>query len=120
MVAREADPYFPIGPLVPSPPGVSADASSADQTIAVLDSYGVVTARDELLARNGCIGTATAAYATSYPACLTYTGCPAAYPVVWCLLPGPAGQAPANYAGANYGGDSSLEWSFLSSLPPPP
>jgi hypothetical protein len=69
--------------------------------------------RDELLARNGCQGTATAAFDPAYPACVTYTGCPAAYPVVWCLLPG-LGHINSNYQNVNYG---NAPWELFSKLP---
>lgn len=50
------------------------------------DSLGSAPARDELLARNGCTGTDTKPWDPDYPACVTYTGCPAEYPVVWCPI----------------------------------
>ncbi len=72
-----------------------------------LDSYGSAPARDEILVRNGCVspdfkftytadntneakaGTAPhAAWDPMYPDCVTYTGCPKDYPVVWCTMPG--------------------------------
>jgi poly(3-hydroxybutyrate) depolymerase len=65
----------PIGPLAPSDP------------VAIgLDSLGSAPARDDLLTRNGCMGTATKPWDTAYPACVQYTGCPAAAPVVWCAI----------------------------------
>jgi hypothetical protein len=48
MVAGEADVVNPIGPL----PTINTD----------LDSFGSAPARDEVLARNGCLGTATTTY----------------------------------------------------------
>ena len=105
MAASESDVDDPIGPL--------AMINSS------LDSYGLAPERDELLARNGCVGTATAMYSPTAPACVTYTGCPAAYPVVWCPLP-TSDQAPAMYQGINYEGTSGPMWKFLSTLPPAP
>ena len=93
IVEGLGDTANPIGPLVP-PDGN-------------LDSGGSAPARDEILVRNGCVapnftftyaagntkeakaGNAPhAAWDPTYPSCFTYTGCPAAYPVVWCALDG--------------------------------
>lgn len=108
MVAGEADTTNPIGPLMPCPPG---DTS--------LDSCGSAPGRDAILQRNGCQGTTTAPYDPNYPACLQYTGCPKAYPVVWCPLPG-AGHNDSSYEGINYSPGSvandPLMWGFLSQL----
>jgi len=65
----------PIGPLTPG------SAQALD-----LDSLGSAPARDDLLARNGCIGNATKPWDAAYPACVQYTGCPASAPVVWCAI----------------------------------
>ena len=65
----------PIGPLTPGSP-----------TALDLDSLGSAPARDDLLARNGCVGNATKPWDAAYPACVQYTGCPAAAPVVWCAI----------------------------------
>jgi poly(3-hydroxybutyrate) depolymerase len=109
MVAGDADTTNPIGPLMPCPPG---DTS--------LDSCGSAPGRDAILQRNGCAGTATAPYDANYPACVAYTGCPKAFPVVWCPLPG-AGHNDSSYDGVNYSPGSvendPLMWSFLSKLP---
>ena len=93
MVEGLGDMANPIGPLVP-PSGN-------------LDSGGSAPARDEILKRNGCVspdfqftyttdntmaakaGNAPhTAWDPMYPDCVTYTGCPTAFPVVWCALPG--------------------------------
>jgi hypothetical protein len=62
-------------------------------------------------------------YDPAYPACVKYTGCPAAYPVVWCPLPG-AGHNNSSAGGVNYSPGSvkgdPLMWKFLSTLPPAP
>ncbi|HXI55447.1 MAG TPA: hypothetical protein VNO55_05280 [Polyangia bacterium] len=80
-----------------------------------LDSYGSAPERDSLLVRNGCKGTATEVYDPAYPLCVKYTGCPAAYPVVWCPLPG--GHTNTVVGNTEY---RNAFWPFLKSLPPPP
>jgi hypothetical protein len=105
MVAGLADTTNPIGPLA------AIDTN--------LDSFGSGPGKDEVLMRNGCTGTATAPYDPAFPACVKYTGCPAAYPVVWCPLPG-AGHNNSSYMGVNYSGASGPMWKFLSTLPPAP
>lgn len=88
MVEGLQDTSNPIGPIMP-----------VDQN---LDSTGSAPARDEILKRNGCVapdfvfdysdttkkqGNAPhAQWDPAYPTCVKYTGCPAAYPVVWCAL----------------------------------
>jgi poly(3-hydroxybutyrate) depolymerase len=109
MVGGGADTDNPVGPL-----------ATVSQ---FLDSFGLAPQRDELLARNGCQGTATAMYDPAYPACVKYTGCPAAYPVVWCFLPGVGhGGNNVSYNGVQYTPGSTvnpLMWTFLSKLPAP-
>jgi hypothetical protein len=116
------------------------------------DSLGSVLARDEMLKRNGCVApdfqivdtcSATAGVAcaagiangdtysnvphtmwdAAYPKCMTYTGCPAKYPVVWCALQVNHGNGP-NPMGAD--GGTVVEnyrrqgmWKFFTSLPAP-
>jgi hypothetical protein len=102
MVVSEFDTTNPVGPL---------------QTLNTgLDSYGSAPARDDLLARNGCVGTATAPYDPKFPVCVTYTGCPAAYPVVWCEL-GTGSHAVTGFNGVNY---AAAMWPFLTGLPSTP
>ena len=93
MVAGLQDMENPIGPL--EPPGKH-------------DSLGSAPARDDILARNGCVGTETTPWDPEFPACVKYTGCPEAYPVVWCAID----------AGHTEGGDYSANgfWKFWSSL----
>ena len=86
------------------------------------DSYGSAPARDAQLLRNGCQGNGTAVWNTKYPKCLTYTGCPAKYPVVWCALDVNHGDGP-HPMGAD---GAVLEtyrlqglWDFYDSLPAP-
>lgn len=102
MVVRSSDTANPVGPLATVDPD--------------LDSYGSAPERDDLLMRNGCVGTATAPYDSQLPLCVTYTGCPATYPVVWCNLPGSTQNGPSEN-GVNY---ASGMWKFLSALPPLP
>ena len=111
LVAGTADTENPIGPL---------DSVADKITVDRLGSHGLAPGRDALLARNNCVGTATAplpgALGTMYPACQQYTGCPAAYPVVWCALPG-VGHNSSNYNGVNYA--PGPMWSILGMLPAP-
>jgi poly(3-hydroxybutyrate) depolymerase len=74
-------------------------------------SGGSGQARDEILARNGCTGTATADWDPTYPLCKKYTGCPAAYPVVWCGMT-TGGHYPAH---PPYTPDAMTK--FLATLP---
>jgi poly(3-hydroxybutyrate) depolymerase len=103
FVVATQDTADPIGPL----------------TTPQNDSNGTAPARDDVLARNGCVGTDTAPWNPSYPKCVTYTGCPPAYPVVWCPL-------DAAHIGG-MGADQALVpmyrfqglWDFYMSLPAP-
>jgi poly(3-hydroxybutyrate) depolymerase len=105
LVAGEADTENPIGPLTLN--------TGAGQR---LGSYGSGPSKDEILMRNGCTGTATAPADPMYPACVKYTGCPAAYPVIWCSLPG-VGHNNSTYMSTNY--SPGMMWSVLSALPAP-
>jgi poly(3-hydroxybutyrate) depolymerase len=114
LVAGTADTENPIGPLNPA---VAADQSA----IGRLGSYGSAPGRDDLLARNGCMGnaaTATGQFDTTYTQCVKYTGCPEAYPVIWCALPG-VGHNDSSYGGVNYASGGGLMWKVLGSLPAP-
>jgi hypothetical protein len=102
MIVEAQDTSNPVGPLM------SLNVAE--------DTYGSAPARDELLKRNGCVGTATAQYDPKYPACVKYTGCPAAYPVVWCEFP-MGNHADPNYNGINY---LTAVMPFFMSLPPAP
>jgi hypothetical protein len=102
MIVEDQDTSNPVGPLM------SLNVAE--------DTYGSAPARDELLKRNGCVGTATAPYDPKYPACVKYTGCPAAYPVIWCDFP--MGQhANPNYNNVDY---LTAVMPFFMSLPPAP
>jgi poly(3-hydroxybutyrate) depolymerase len=72
---------------------------------------GSARARDEILKRNGCVGNATTQY-DKWVDCKQYTGCPAAFPVVYCM---PAG-------GHTSGDDRHTPgiWDFWMKLPPVP
>ena len=108
LVAGEADTENPIGPLDPV-----ADKGAVDR----LGSLGSAPGRDEILKRNGCTGTETAAYEyAKYGAFKKYKGCPAAYPVVWCALPGVTHNS-STYMGTNY--SPGPMWDVLSKLPRP-
>ena len=102
MIVSDVDTNNPVGPLA---------KLDVDE-----DTYGAVPARDEILARNGCVGKATAPYDPKYPACVKYTGCPAPYPVVWCEFAGGSHDNP-NYNGVDY---SVPVVPFFMSLPPAP
>lgn len=102
MIASDADTNNPVGPL--------------SQLFVIEDSYGMAPARDEILARNGCVGKATVPYDPKYPACVKYTGCPATYPVVWCEFAGGSHDNPT-YNNVNY---LNAVAPFLMGLPPAP
>ena len=103
MVVGEADTANPVGPLAPT-----------DSRYAQLGSAGSAPGRDDYLLRNGCAGSASAPWDPAYPACVKYTACPAAYPVVWCSLPG-VGHDGSVLNGVSY--SPAGAWKFLSSLP---
>jgi hypothetical protein len=110
LVAGLADTENPIGPLDPN--------NQADQgAIKRLGSFGSAPGRDNILMRNGCVGTTTAPYEDpKYGQCVKYTGCPAKYPVIWCALPG-VGHNNSTYNGTNY--SPGPMWSVLNALPAP-
>jgi poly(3-hydroxybutyrate) depolymerase len=110
LVAGTADTENPIGPLDPV-----ADKGTVDR----LGSLGSAPGRDEILARNGCTGTATMPYEDpKFGQCQRYTGCPAAYPVLWCALPG-VGHNNSTYMGQNYTDSNGVMWNVLGKLPAP-
>jgi poly(3-hydroxybutyrate) depolymerase len=118
MVESLGDTANPIGPIVPF-----------DQS---LDSAGSAPARDEILKRNGCVAPdyvfdysdtttklGSAPHDTwdpMYPRCVKYTGCPAAYPVVWCALQG-CGHQCDNQGTVSYRTAIWQFWMSLGSLP---
>jgi hypothetical protein len=101
MIVSDPDQANPVGPL--------------PQLLVIEDTYGAAPARDELLTRNGCVGKITAPYDPKYPRCVKYTGCPAAYPVVWCELPN-GSHTQTNYEGVDY---ATAIVPFLLGLPAP-
>jgi poly(3-hydroxybutyrate) depolymerase len=102
MIATNGDTENPI------------DLKAGDAKAVELGALGSGQARDEILRRNGCTGTATAMWDADYPLCQKYTGCPAAYPVVWCLM-NTGGHYPAHKP---YTPDGMSK--FLGSLPAVP
>jgi hypothetical protein len=102
MIVTETDTGNPVGPLT--------------KLNVVEDTYGMAPARDEILARNGCVGKATAPFDPKYPSCVKYTGCPATYPVVWCNFANGLHANPT-YNNVNY---ANAIAPFLLGLPPAP
>jgi len=102
LVAGEPPNDNPIGPLSPDDPVAKQ-----------LDSLGSAPARDDILMRNGCAGSASKMWNTTYPECVQYTDCPAAYPVVWCA------EATLGHGYPSALGQQGF-WSFWSTLPPAP
>ena len=112
MVEGLTDTENPIGPITPP--------------VQRLDSTGSAAARDEILVRNGCVapdfkfddtdpsaGNAPhTPWDPTYPKCVTYTGCPAATPVVWCALA--CGHQCDKEGTTSY---KAAIWKFWSSLP---
>jgi hypothetical protein len=105
LMAGTNDTENPIGPL-----------PETDGAYKRLGSPGSGPGRDDLLKRNGCgTSTATTMFDPAYPLCKKYTGCPAAYPVIWCELP--VGHGSSTSGGINY--SPGPMWPFLSTLPAP-
>jgi hypothetical protein len=102
MIVEDQDTSNPVGPLM------SLNVAE--------DTYGSAPARDELLMRNGCVGRMTAPYDPKFPECVKYTGCPAAYPVIWCDFPTGQHNNPS-YNNINY---QNAIMPFLMGLPPAP
>jgi hypothetical protein len=75
----------------PTPSGIPMAAilltGQGDESNPIDGPTGSALARDEILKTNKCVGTATMPFAGDKD-CVQYTGCPAAFPVVWCT---PAG-----------------------------
>jgi hypothetical protein len=93
---------------------MTGDSSDTTNPIVSIDAKtgvdkGSGAARDRILAANGCQMTSTP-WNAAFPGCVIYDGCPAQYPVVWCLTMG---------QGHSDGGMiSSLGfWKFWSALP---
>jgi hypothetical protein len=75
----------------PTPSGIPMAAilltGLGDESNPIDGPTGSALARDEILKTNKCVGTETMPFAGDKD-CVQYTGCPAAFPVVWCT---PAG-----------------------------
>ncbi|MDB4980705.1 MAG: hypothetical protein JWM82_1457 [Myxococcales bacterium] len=99
LIVSTVSPDTQLGPL-----------DHADPNFIRLDSPGALPTRDEVLVRNGCASTTSQPFDPHFPLCATFTGCPAAAPVVWCHL---TAQGINIYAG--YSPGPMLQ--FLSSLP---
>jgi hypothetical protein len=71
----------------PMPSGIPMAAilltGQGDGTNPIDGPTGSALARDQILMTNKCTGTATMPFAPDKD-CVQYTGCPAAFPVVWC------------------------------------
>jgi polyhydroxybutyrate depolymerase len=74
---------------------------------------GSQAARDVILMTNGCTGRETAPYLTADAPddwhCVSYTGCPKEYPVIWCAI-------TANGGGHGAGSNKAF-WPFWNALP---
>ncbi|HXK16812.1 MAG TPA: hypothetical protein VNG33_03325 [Polyangiaceae bacterium] len=99
----------------PPPSGIPMAAilltGQGDGTNPIDGPTGSALARDQILMTNKCTGTATMPFAGDAD-CVQYTGCPAAFPVVWCTPPG------------GHTGGSGAHWAavgaFWNALPPVP
>jgi hypothetical protein len=99
LIGANMDSANPRGPLDPSTSN---------------DNLGLVPMRDDILARDGCLGSPSRAWNIDFPNCVTFTDCPAALPVVWCVLPYP-GRQRGRAGNVSYAPGAMLQ--FLNSLP---
>ena len=71
----------------PTPSGIPMAAilltGQGDGTNPITGPTGSALARDQILMTNKCLGTETQPFAPDKD-CVQYTGCPPAFPVVWC------------------------------------
>jgi hypothetical protein len=84
---------------------------AGDGTNPITGPTGSALARDLVLKTNGCVGTTT----TNWPmmgGCVQYTGCPAAFPVIWCTPGGGHTDGGAGYRTA-----ISAFWGSLPAVP---
>jgi hypothetical protein len=87
---------------------------ASDTTNPATGATGSMAARDLILQVNGCVGTATAPWPMpSDGNCQQYTGCPADYPVIYCL----SSQQGHTDGGPLY---PAAIWSFWNGLPAVP
>jgi len=99
----------------PMPSGVPMAAilltGQGDGTNPIDGPTGSALARDQILMTNKCVGTTTMPFAPDAD-CVQYTGCPAAFPVVWCT------------PGGGHTGGSNEHWAavgaFWAALPAVP
>jgi polyhydroxybutyrate depolymerase len=91
----------------PKPSGIPMAAilltGASDTTNPADGPTGSSLARDLIMMTNKCVGTDTMPFAGD-PDCVQYTGCPAAFPVVWCR---PAG---------GHTGGSGQHWAAVSAF----
>ncbi len=99
----------------PMPSGIPMAAilltGQGDGTNPITGPTGSALARDQILMTNKCVGTDTMPFAADKD-CVQYTGCPAAFPVVWCT------------PGGGHTGGSNEHWAavgaFWNGLPAVP
>jgi poly(3-hydroxybutyrate) depolymerase len=103
VMGSTMDAAAPLGPLDPSDPNFVRN-----------DSPGLIPMRDDVLARNGCLGSASRQWNPAFPACVTFIDCPAAFPVVWCEL-NSSGQAPGRVGPIVYAPGAMMP--FFQALP---
>jgi hypothetical protein len=84
---------------------------AGDTSNPITGATGSALARDLVLQTNGCVGTATVDW-PAMPSCKQYTGCPAAYPVIWCTPDG--GHTDGG------GGYRAVISNFWDAVPPAP
>ncbi len=113
-IATAAGGLRPMRPPSSNLPFAALLLTGAGDTSNPIDGpTGGAAARDQVLKQNGCVGTATTDWTVlAGGACKQYTGCPAAFPVVWCTPPGGHTDGGASYGPAI--------WTFWSSLPARP
>jgi hypothetical protein len=103
LVASTNNANDPLGPLPADDPWHVANGSA-----------GIMPERDELLQRNGCVGTNTVPWSASFPMCVRFKGCPASAPVVWCEI---LSQARSISSSNDVTYAPGPMWQFLSTLP---
>lgn len=100
----------------PTPSGIPVAAilltGEGDGTNPIDGPTGSALGRDQYLMTNGCVGTETEPFTASPDDCVKYTGCPEAFPVIWCT------------PGGGHTGGSGEHWDAVGalwdSLPPVP
>jgi hypothetical protein len=91
----------------PMPSGIPMAAilltGQGDDTNPIDGPTGSALARDQILMTNKCVGAATMPFAADGD-CVQYTGCPAAFPVVWCT------------PGGGHTGGSAQHWAAVGAF----